>query len=150
MTCWCASCPTSHASKCAMVFDPRKNQSFYYKSRALIEHGDKDLWMVDYTEWVTRMWADLRFSAYDVYCLWYVTADIIPLVLDLGMAMEVLLAMCENVREVFEMLGIIESTGFREQWTYGGTKLSGPLITIPAQSGVVPTSFTTTRDTERR
>lgn len=60
------------------------------------------------------MCVSLGFSAYEEYCLWYVPADIISFACVLGMAKAVALGSRAHVREVLEMLDIIESTRFQD------------------------------------
>lgn len=58
---------------------------FSYKSPALIDDGDKSLWMVAYTERVVHACEALLLSAYDEYWLWYVPPDIIRFAREHGM-----------------------------------------------------------------
>ena len=85
---------------------------FSYKSSLLISDRGTGLWVVAYTERVVRVCAAVLYAAYDEYVLWYVPPDIINFARQLGMAMAVPLGSCANVREVLEMLTVIESTVF--------------------------------------
>lgn len=85
---------------------------FSYKARALIEDPTSGLWVVAVTERVVRVCAAVLMAAYAEYRLWWVPADIIMFARRLELDMAVPLGSYANVREVLEMLRVIETTRF--------------------------------------
>lgn len=85
---------------------------FTYKSSTFVTDPGTGLWVVAYTERVVRLCAALLLAVYAEFRLWYVPPDVIGFARDLGMGMKVTLGSHTNVREVMELLEIIESTDF--------------------------------------
>lgn len=83
-----------------------------YKSITFLDDPDTGLWVVAYTERVFCVYAALRTDVYIECRLWYVPTYIIAFGRELGFAMEVSLGSRANVRELLEILDIIEAIDF--------------------------------------
>ena len=69
-------------------------------------------WVIDYTERVVRILSPLLMASYSQYRLWYGSPTVIRFVHELDMNMELPLGSAANVRDLLEMLDVIESTRF--------------------------------------
>lgn len=81
---------------------------FSHKSCAFINDYKSGLWVVEHTERVFRTCEALFTAAYEHYKLWYVTTENIEFARRLYMDMLVVFSSLENVRELFEMLEVID------------------------------------------
>lgn len=87
---------------------------FSYKLRALANDESMGLWVVAYMERVVHVCVALLLSTYDEYFLFYVPPKIIRFVRELCIEMDVPPGSCVNVRKMFHMVDIIDSTRCRE------------------------------------
>lgn len=85
---------------------------FSYRARALTEDPGSGFWVLVMTERVNRVCATTFVAAYEEYRLWYIPLDIIAFARELGMAIADPLGSRANIREVLEMLEIIDVTRF--------------------------------------
>lgn len=85
---------------------------FSYKSSELAREQTSGYWVVEITDRVVRVCAGLLVTAYVEYRLWYLPPDIVTFARRLGMAMEAPLGSPANVREVLELLSVLEETRF--------------------------------------
>lgn len=83
---------------------------FTYKSRQFTHDRGTGLWVLAYTERVVGVWTALIVAAYDEFVLWHLPPDVFKFGRQLGMAMGIPLGSLEILREVLELLDIIEST----------------------------------------
>lgn len=66
----------------------------------LIADLGTSLWFVAYLERIILLYAALLLAAYNEYKLLYIPLDVVPIVPELGMAMEVAIGSHANVSEV--------------------------------------------------
>ena len=93
--------------------------------------------MVAYTERVFHISSALLMAAYSQYRLLYVWPTVIRLARELGMGMAVTLGSATNVRELLEMLDIIDSTrleSLQESWS---ERVSRSVDYHPGRSGLL-------------
>lgn len=83
-----------------------------YNSSAFVADRDTGLWVLSYTERVVRVCEALLIEMYDYFNLWYVPPDIIALSKTLGVGMAVALGYNANVRQLFNLLDVIDATQF--------------------------------------
>lgn len=83
---------------------------FIYKSSTFLDDPATALWVVLYTECILDVFAALLQAVFSDYRLWYVPTEIIAFARGLGFTMEVPLG--SHVREVFELLDVIQATEF--------------------------------------
>lgn len=92
---------------------------FTYKSSTFLDDPETALWVVSYLERVVRVCAALLRAVYREHRLWYVPKDIVAFSRERGFSIKVPLRSRANVREVLELLDVIEATDFTplpEQW----------------------------------
>ena len=91
--------------------------------------------MVAYTERVVRICSALLMTAYSQYRIWYLSPTVIRFARELGMNMEIPLGSTANVRELLEMLDVIESTRFEALPSSWNEPVSRSIDYRPGRSG---------------
>lgn len=77
-----------------------------------VEDPQMGLWDVAFKERVVRLSAALLLAVYSEYRLWFVPPDVVAFPHEVGFSMEVQLGSRANLREVLELLSVVESTNF--------------------------------------